>query len=42
MRAGLMGVSVGLTPIASRMAFAIAGDVGTVATSPMPTLPPIT
>ena len=29
-------------PVALQMAFAIAGDVGTVATSPMPTLPPST
>ena len=32
MRAGEIGVSVGRMPIALRMAFAIAGEVGTVAT----------
>ena len=32
----------GRTPVALRIALAIAGEVGTVATSPMPTLPPST
>ena len=41
-RSGRIGISVSLIPIASRMALAIAGDVGTVATSPIPTLPPST
>src|SRR5947199_2382945 len=41
-RSGRIGISVSLMPIASRMALAIAGDVGTVATSPIPTLPPST
>src|SRR6202043_3079148 len=41
-RSGRIGISVSLTPIALQMALAIAGDVGTVATSPMPTLPPST
>src|SRR5213080_4607053 len=41
-RSGRIGISVSLMPIALRIAFAIAGDVGTVATSPIPTLPPST
>src|SRR6266403_2022979 len=41
-RSGRIGISVSLMPIALRMAFARAGDVGTVATSPIPTLPPST
>ena len=41
-RSGRIGISYGLTPIALRIALAIAADVGTVATSPMPTLPPRT
>ena len=41
-RSGRIGISNGLTPIALRIALAIAADVGTVATSPMPTLPPRT
>src|SRR6266516_6381441 len=41
-RSGRIGISVSLMPIALRRAFAIAGDVGTVATSPIPTLPPST
>src|ERR1700751_559090 len=38
MRSGRNGISVSRTPIALRTALAIAGEVGTVATSPMPTL----
>ena len=41
-RSGRIGISVSLTPVALRMALASAGDVGTVATSPIPTLPPST
>ena len=41
-RSGRNGIWVGRTPIALRMAFEIAAAVGTVATSPMPTLPPST
>ena len=41
-RSGRIGSSVSLMPVALQMALAIAGDVGTVATSPMPTLPPST
>jgi hypothetical protein len=39
-RSGRIGISVSRMPVALRMALAIAGEVGTVATSPMPTLPP--
>ena len=38
MRSGRIGISARRTPIALKIAFATAGDVGTVATSPMPTL----
>ena len=41
-RSGRIGISVSLTPVALRMALASAGEVGTVATSPIPTLPPST
>src|SRR6266436_4765621 len=41
-RSGRIGISVSLMPVALRMALARAGDVGTVATSPIPTLPPST
>src|SRR4051794_27645781 len=41
-RSGRIGSSVSLMPVALRMALAMAGEVGTVATSPTPTLPPST
>src|SRR5258705_13049889 len=41
-RSGRIGSAVNLMPVALQTALAIAGDVGTVATSPMPTLPPST
>src|ERR1700754_1038738 len=41
-RSGRIGSSVSRIPVALQMALAMAGDVGTVATSPMPTLPPST
>ena len=41
-RSGRIGSSVSRMPVALQMALAMAGEVGTVATSPMPTLPPST
>src|SRR5260370_29063491 len=41
-RAGRIGISLSLIPVALRTALARAGDVGTVSTSPLPTLPPST
>ena len=41
-RSGRIGNSCGRTPVALQIALATRGKVGTVATSPMPTLPPIT
>src|ERR1700738_1474742 len=41
-RSGRIGISASRMPVAWRMALATAGEVATVATSPIPTLPPST